>query len=258
MNKIVVYTVMVGNYDKLFQPEVVREDIDYYCFTDANLETSNGRNGVWIIERVPFSHKDNGRVSRFPKILPHRTVLSLYDYSLYIDANLIIKDDYIYNRIDELIKENVNLALIKHPSRDCAYQEAYNCIAGCKARWRDILRQIAFLKRKCFPEHWGLFEANVIFRKHNEATVQKLDEVWWKTFMKYSKRDQLSLVYALWSTGVNISYFLPQEYSTLNHPSFQRLEHLPQKDSQSVKFKKWLISLVIKSAKSHLKDPVKE
>ena len=210
---------MVGNSDKLFQPEVTRDDIDYYCFTDANDETSIGRNGVWV--------------------------------------NLIIKDGYIYNRIDELIKEEVNLALIKHPSRDCAYQEAYNCIAGCKAKWRDLLRQIIFLKRNGFPEHWGLFEANVIFRKHNEPVVQQLDELWWKTFMKYSKRDQLSLVYSLWSTGIDISFFLPKEYSTLNHPSFQRLEHLPQRDSNMVKFKKKLIGLVLKSAKRHLKEPTR-
>lgn len=255
-NKIVIYTVLVGNYDKLCQPKKIIEGVDYVCFTDK--EGCNERIGVWQVFRVPFSHKDNGRESRYPKIMPHKTVLSEYDYSLYIDANLIIKDDYVYQRIEEFVKNETKLALIKHPARDCAYQEAYNCIAGCKAKWRDLIRQIMFLKRKGFPEHWGLFEANVIFRKHNNESVKELDELWWSTFMKYSKRDQLSLAYSLWTTNIDYSFFLPEQYSTLNHPSFERLEHLPQKDSRPVKFKKWLVSLVIKSAKSHLKDPIKE
>lgn len=254
-NKIVIYTVLVGNYDKLCQPKIVSEGIDYFCFTDKN--DCNDRIGVWQIVKDPFPHKDNGRVSRFPKILPHKTVLSKYDYSLYIDANLIIRDEYVYKRIEELVKNETKLALIKHPARDCAYQEAYNCIAGCKAKWRDLIRQILFLKRKGFPEHWGLFEANVIFRKHNDDEVKNTDELWWNTFMKYSKRDQLSLVYSLWITNVKYSFFLSEQYSTLNHPSFERLEHLPQKDSASIKIKKWLVSLFINSAKDRLKDPIK-
>ena len=247
-NKIVIYTVLVGNYDKLCQPQKIIEGVDYVCFTDK--EDCNDRIGVWQVVRVPFSHKDNGRASR--------TVLSEYDYSLYIDANLIIKDDYVYQRIEDFVKNETKLALIKHPARDCAYQEAYNCIAGCKAKWRDLIRQIMFLKRKGFPEHWGLFEANVIFRKHNNESVKELDELWWSTFMKYSKRDQLSLVYSLWTTSIEYSFFLPEQYSTLNHPSFERLEHLPKKDSLNTKIKKWIVSLFLKKAKSVLKEPTKK
>ena len=252
----VVYTIMVGGYDNICQPQSISNKVDYVCFVEAN--NTCGKNiGIWRIEKIPFAHKDNGRLSRFPKLLPHETIISQYDYSLYIDANLIIMDSSIYDRVEELIEKGEKLALIKHPARDCAYQEAYNCIAGCKARWRDLFRQIFFLKRHKFPKHWGLYEANVIFRKHNDPEVKAMDELWWKTFMRFAKRDQLSLVYALRETGIHFDFFLPEGYSTLNHKGFERLEHLPQKDTKSVKFKKWLVSLIINRAKSRLKDPVK-
>ena len=243
---------MVGEYDNLSQPAVINNYVDYICFTDRNSQAGEYI-GVWRLEKVPFKHKDNGRLSRYPKILPHMTVISQYAFSLYIDANLIIKSDYIYKRINELIDNKVKLALIRHPARNCAYQEAYNCIAGCKARWRDLLRQLLFLKRNHFPQQWGLYEANVIFREHNHPEVIQVDDLWWSTFKRYSKRDQLSLVYALWTTNSNPKLFLPEGYSTINHESFERLSHLPQKDTISVICKKKLISIFIKQAKKQLK-----
>lgn len=240
--KIVIYTVLVGNYDKLCQPKKINEGVDYVCFTDK--EDCNDRIGVWRVVGVPFSHKDNGRVSRYPKILPHKTILSEYDYSLYIDANLIINDNYVYERIQDLIANGDILAMVKHPDRDCVYQEAYTCISGFKAKWRDVFRQILYYKMVGIPKHWGLYEANIIFRKHNDTSVVILDELWWKFFLKYSKRDQLSLVYALWKTGITVPLFLPEGFSATNHFSFERLIHLKNVQYKKTKVKMFFLSAV--------------
>ena len=181
-------------------------------------------------------------------------MLSGYDYSLYVDANILIKEKYVYERINTLISLNTPIALLQHPFRDCVYQEAYVCIASMKGGWLDILRQIFFLKRNGIPKHNALYEANVIFRKHNDADIVRMDELWWKTFMKYSKRDQLSLVYALSKYKGKIDFFLPPGQTTRNHPSFEKISHLPQKPSTGEKVKRFIVKLFSGVARKALKE----
>lgn len=252
--RLVVYTVLTGNrYDNVIQPDVIDENIDYILFTN-NKNLYNDYEGCWKVEEIPYECSDNGRLSRYPKLQPHNTILDKYDFSLYIDANIKIKDSFVYNRMKELAEENVKIALLQHPFRDCVYQEAYICIAACKGGWIDILRQIFFLKRNGIPKHDGLYEANLIFRNHNDELVVATDNMWWQTFMKYSKRDQLSLVYALKKTAIRIEYFLPKGFTTRNHNAFEKIVHLPQKENRKTKMKRKIISSVYSVFKKLLKE----
>ena len=250
---VCIYTVLVGSYDNVIDPVVVREDFDYICFVGKG-EKERHRSDIWNFVEIDIIIEDGGRLSRYPKIKPHKTILSDYLYSLYIDANILIKDKYIYDRIDELINSNNNIALLKHPFRDCFYQEAYVCIASLKGGWFDILRQILFLKRKGYPKHNGLYEANVIFRKQNAPEIVALDEHWWDTFMKYSKRDQLSLVYALKENPVDVAYFLPPGQTTRNHYAFEKISHLAKKETATTKMKKHLIRMISGISRKLLKE----
>ncbi len=235
MNDIVIYTVLVGEtYDSIKQFPAVSSKSDYICFVKKG-QCQEKKIGIWRICEIEDDLMDNGRLSRIPKLLPHKTLLTRYKYSLYIDANITILDDYVYNRIDELISDDIKLALLKHPFRDCVYQEAYVCVAGQRGGWLDILRQIFFLKMNGYPKHNGLYEANLIFRNHNDPDVIKMDDLWWKTFMKYSKRDQLSLVYALKVTGLKPVYFLEPGFTVRNHPAFEYNAHLSQNKSSGLK-----------------------
>lgn len=253
MNKKAIYTVLVGGYDNVIDPLVVNNDFDYICFVGKG-EISLHQSDVWKFCEIDADLKDKGRLSRIPKILPHKTCLSEYDYSLYVDANILIKDRYVYERIDELITDECPIALLQHPFRDCVYQEAYVCVASLKGGWFDIIRQICFLKWKRFPKHNGLYEANVIFRRHNKPEVVAVDEKWWSTFMKYSKRDQLSLVYALKEDPVKVTYFLPPGQTTRNHYAFEKIRHLAQKEKTSTKLKKRFIKMISGISRKVLKE----
>ena len=253
MSKIAVYTVLVGGYDNVIDPIVVNDEIDYICFVGKG-EIDRHHSNVWRFIEFEDELKDKGRLSRIPKLLPHRTCLSEYDCSLYVDANIMIKDKSIYDRVEELISSDIKIALLKHPFRDCVYQEAYVCIASLKGGWFSILRQIAFLKRKRFPKHAGLYEANVIFRKHNDSEVVRMDELWWETFMKYSKRDQLSLVYALREAKLQADFFLPPGQTTRNHPAFDKIKHLTKKESRSQKVKKSIVRMLTGVSRKLLKE----
>ena len=253
MSKIAIYTVLVGAYDNVVDPLVVNDEIDYICFVGKG-ETCLHNSNIWKFIEIEDELKDKGRMSRIPKILPHKTVLSEYDFSLYVDANILIKDKYIYDRIGELVTTDTKIALLKHPFRDCVYQEAYVCIASLKGGWFSILRQIAFLKIKRYPKHAGLYEANVIFRKHNDPEAIKMDELWWKIFMRYSKRDQLSLVYALRETNLQVDFFLPPGQTTRNHPAFDKIKHLTKKETRSQKVKKSIVKMLSGVSRKLLKE----
>ena len=96
MNKKVIYTCLVGNYDVLRQPLAIDESYDYVCFSN---DIKEDRVGVWQIRPIPFVHEDKARLSRYVKILPHRA-LEDYEWSLWMDANIQITDKEFYAILD--------------------------------------------------------------------------------------------------------------------------------------------------------------
>ena len=192
MNKYVIYTALTGGYDKVLQPQVIDERFDYILFTD-NIRQS--QIGVWQVRSIDYTHADSTRVSRYPKLLPHK-VLAEYEASLYIDGNVQIASSLIYERFIELMQSDYEWAEINHPWRDCIYDEAY-LIMGSLERESVVLQWCHRLYKEGFPRHWGLYENNIIFRKHTKTT-QAIDELWWHLYENHARRDQLTLMYLLW------------------------------------------------------------
>ena len=197
--KKIIYTALTGSYDNLCQPDVIDKSFDYICFSNDIKEDCIG---VWKIRRIPFDNNSKTRVSRYVKILPHR-VLPDYDYSLYIDANILIKGNELYQRIDEAIKRDVLIAQVNHvvPYWDCIYEEILHAYRAQKVRFYPAFRQFKHLKKEGMPRHYGLFENNIILRKHNDSHVVRISEDWWNEYMAFSKRDQFSLMYIYWKNN---------------------------------------------------------
>lgn len=233
MNRKVVYTSLVGKYDSLINPKYIMPNWDYICFSN---DIKNMKESIWEIRPIPFSHRDNFILSRYPKINPHE-VLKEYDYSLWIDANIEIIDDFVERRLDKLIEQQFFLSLIPHPFRDCIYKEAQSCIESGLDRRKIIEKQIDFLKKKKYPENIGLFENNVIFRRHNDQKISSLGKEWWDLYLEFSKRDQLSLGYLLWKNNIHCEPFISKGLSVRNIPSFR---YEPHKRSVMQRIKRYI------------------
>jgi len=95
-NKKVVYTCLTGNYDTLPLHSYLAYDWDYVCFTDSEELLKAKQFGAWRIRPIAFSKLDNARNNRWHKTHPH-VILPDYDESIYIDANIAIKDGWIFN-----------------------------------------------------------------------------------------------------------------------------------------------------------------
>ena len=198
-SKKVVYTVITGGYDNIPVHKYVAKDWDYILFTDNKDLIKQGKYEHWTIKSLPFDGLDNVRNSRYPKINAH-IVLQEYDYSLYFDANIIVNNKNIFDLAEDLISKDVLIALPNHFERNCIYDEA-EIVKELKIDFPYIVdKEIRFLKNEKYPEHNGLTENNIIFRQHNK--IKPALDLWWYMVKKYSKRDQLSFMYAIWKTGV--------------------------------------------------------
>lgn len=103
------------------------------------------------------------------------------------------------------------MASVQHPIRDCIYDEAY--MVYDLDNEANIFRWCHRLRQENYPRHWGLYETNILFRRHNDCVLQ-IDSEWWNYYNQYSRRDQLTLCYVLWKTPeVKIDLVLSQRES---------------------------------------------
>lgn len=230
MNKKVIYTCLVGNYDVLRQPLAIDESYDYICFSN---DIKEERVGVWQIRPIPFTHKDKARLSRYVKILPHRA-LEDYEWSLWMDANIQITKKELYSIVDSKTAEGGKVYQVTHclPPCDCTYEEIIFAYLSGRSGFCKTFLQYWHLKRSGFPTHWGLFENNFILRKHLDPKVRKISEEWWAEFMKYTKRDQFNLMYVYWKNNLMPGLLFPPDHNTRNVDCLKwHFHHVLQEDT---------------------------
>ena len=208
--KKVIYTVLTGNYDRLEQPKAVDSSYDYVCFTDKA-----GKDGVWQLREIPYQSESPVLRSRYAKMHPH-VLLQEYDFSVFMDANLRILSPDFY---DKAAAFTGNLGVLEHPQRDCVYEELRYCYLKEKINTSTALRQIRRLKDMNMPRHYGLYECNVLARRHNDPQIAALDEKWWKYLLASGGlRDQLCFTPALYLLAVKPDLFLGSGLNARNVP----------------------------------------
>ncbi len=189
--RIEVYTAIIGNKDK------PRDDVK--CFTE-NL----GYDRPVIAAKIY-------------KILSHEFIDS--DISIWVDGNieLLIPPEKL---VDDWLKD-ADLAVWKHPDRDCIYDEA----PAAKGLGGDYVKmideQIREYGNKGFPRNAGLAECNVIMRRHNNK-VKTFNEDWWNEILKWSCRDQLSFPVVHSRHNLKINYI---QGNVRNHEWFRYTPH---------------------------------
>lgn len=209
MNKTVIYTALFGDNVRLYpQPKV--EGADFICFSDRIHHTRGWR----VIKVDPPYGNDLTRSNRYYKILPHLS-LPEYEYSIYIDGNIILFKsplELIQNGLKDCNMLVFNHAETTKDPRNCIYEEYQAILALAEKRgvFKDdpaiMQAQIDFIRSKAYPADKGLIKGGVLIRRHKEADVIKTMERWWYFIENYSKRDQLSFNFAAWETNLDFEY----------------------------------------------------
>ena len=204
MDRIAVYTCIIGGYDELQQPVAPAEGFDFICFVGKGEKTA-GRIGAWEIRELPETFGNPALDSRWPKMHPH-LLLPDYDCSVWIDGNVALLDGTLYRAARIKAVAGVKYSGVSHPDRDCAYEEARKCLDMKYLSVFGLLRVWFFLWTRGLPRHAGLMENNLIFRRHNDPDIVALDELWWDRVL-------------------HLSHLLPPGQNTRNHPGFKYLLH---------------------------------
>jgi len=183
--KKAIYTVITNNYDALRQAPNYK-GWDCVLFTDNPPADNKG----WIIRKIETS-TDPVLTSRKYKILSH-VYLSEYDLVCYIDAN------------QKMLKEPPSQPIrFTHPRRQNIFQEAHRIIKNGRFSAEQINAQITYYKKQGYKDA-GLFLNGFSVRSNTDEKINHLHDIWYVETSRFSPRDQLSLPYAIWKTGIKL------------------------------------------------------
>jgi len=211
MKRCVIYTALTGSYDALMQPDDLRADCDYICFSS---DIQDKQIGVWQIRAIPYANPDPTRTSRCPKLNPH-LVLSEYEASLYVDANVKITSE-LNRALDRVLESGAICAMVPHGERTSVYSEGFILMLEVIGEPDLLYRQIRDLLKSRFPHNTGLYACSLLFRMHNDHKVRAFSEAWWRDYSTYCRRDQMSVMPALAEAGVQPAMLIENDYLVRN------------------------------------------
>lgn len=188
--KTIVYTAIYGDYDK---PKKQPLGIKPVLFTDG-IESED-----WEVRKV-FREEEHPRMkAKYFKCNSH--VLDC-DVSIWIDGSAVIRtQDFVQWCLDQL--GDGDIALIKHPDRDCIYDEANFCQFMPKYQGVPVLEQVEEYRKQGYPAHNGLWACGLLIRRHNDK-VKAFNKLWWEHNKKYTYQDQLSFPVCAKEVGLDI------------------------------------------------------
>ena len=228
--KIAVYTCITGAYDPVHVPLGVDPRVDYLLFTDQPEQSVP----PWMPQPFGLPRLDAKDRSRYPKICPHRIpALAGYDLTIYVDGSIAIVGD-IMEFAGGCLNRSGEFFAFEHLFRDCIYDEASECALLGHAGIFRIAGQMRRYRRSGYPPKAGLFEASVLVRRRSPAVDRAMD-LWWAEYRDGAKRDQLSLTYAAWRSGLAIAS-LGASDPRVHHRYFRLEAHRASSESALTRF----------------------
>ena len=121
--------------------------------------------------------------------------------SLWMDGCVHVLDHRFVELVRSRLEEH-EFVLWDHPEdRDCFLQEAEHCHDWPKYRDGPLMDQAQHYLEQGMPEHFGLWAATCIARKHT-AKMQLLGDDWLSEIGRWTIQDQVSLPYLFWRDGI--------------------------------------------------------
>lgn len=197
--KIVCVTAICGGFDNLIESFTPSEDVEFVCFTDNPNLTSQR----WTLRAACTEFigcwDANVRNAKRHKVMIHEYFDC--DISVWVDGHVRLIET-IPQIVGRYLKE-YDIATFRHPGRICAYKEMDICLELGLDKEEIMRAQMQKYAAEGFPHDYGLNAGGLILRRHTEE-VKRFNELWWSEICQHSKRDQLSLNYCLWKTGLKM------------------------------------------------------
>ena len=191
--KIVVYTSIAGNRTKLVEAPAHKDNTRFVAITD---DVPRAQELGWEAMELPkfttYPFYEPRRNAKVAKMLP--SLFFDWDYTIYADANVRLNiNPQVW--IDKYLA-GTDIAMYKHPERNCAYDEIGACGLGNKDLPGSLEETGNWLHNNMWKKNMGLWCGYLIIRR-NTLAVQAFGLTWWELICKLSSRDQLTMPFAL-------------------------------------------------------------
>ena len=197
MNDMVVFTAVLGRPDVLFDPAVPLNGIDLACYTDLDFTGESAFRMIELhLDDLP-PRKRNRRVKIW-----WEEVGDCFAYSLYVDSTVELRVDP--RELIQFLEPDSDIAALRHPDRDCPYQEGRVCMRAGMADPAVVREQLATYRSAGLPPRFGLWAGTLILRRHTPR-MRAFSETWWQEVETFSCRDQISFPYVVWMMGTRVS-----------------------------------------------------
>jgi hypothetical protein len=218
----VVYTALFGSYEALVEQPMARAvpSVDFICFSDVPRESTSWR--VVVVD-LPV-RSDTVRSARSIKILGHEA-LHEYDEWLWIDNCVVLRASPA-DVLDSWLT-GFDLAIPLHDHRSSVADE-YQAVlrAGFDSPYR-VREELAVLRRDLpsvlaeRPLWTGLIA------RRRSASVDNWAAAWMAMVLLYSRRDQLSVNYAIATSQLTMNMVLVDNRSSQFH-TWLTVDELPK------------------------------
>lgn len=222
MNKIAIYTANINDYDEVRDHFFMDRDIDYYYFTNGN-KVPKGSIHVRVTEEMFPKEMPSVQKARLIKANPYHFIPNAEQYECIIWIDACFKQTATVKPLFEKMKGK-ELLTMKHPQRDCIYEEANACIEmgiGDKEAIQKHYRKLADIP---YPAKNGLAATGIMFRRNTE-NVRSVCNLWYASLSKDVYRDQLFFDWACWMIGFEYATF---DFSERNNYFYNHLHDKPR------------------------------
>ena len=208
--RTVCMTAITGARGRLIQDNPTVGGAEFVCYTDDGSTRSN----TWKVMPAYDGYKitpemdsyqlreANTRNAKHHKVMMHE--YADCDCSLWIDSSATLRKS-VAEIVDRYMGDH-DIVFFPHwvrsgPGRTCAYTEA-KVVVNWGIDHREVVEpQMERYRGEGYPEENGLSYGGFILRRHTEE-VRRFNCLWWDEIRQHSRRDQLSLDYCLWKTGL--------------------------------------------------------
>lgn len=198
-----IYTIITGNYDTIKQPLELTPGADYFLFTNnSHIREA----GVWKVVEIPLlniegsTEKENNiLLSRRVKMLAHEYLPQGYDVSVYVDADMLLKESL--SELLDTMADNRLMAACRHSYCVSVRQEINDLINKGMVDAHQVEQQWQRYVDWGFKDDLGISENGLLIRRHHDARVIQLMELWWGEYQQGCLRDQVSLMPCMHQTG---------------------------------------------------------
>lgn len=197
MADVAIITAITDGYDTL-KPVLPQAglDVEWICVTDGEPLPDADVTAGWTMVCQPRHGRPANREAKRPKLRPWEYTAA--PASIWVDASFRVVSDRF---AADVLAYADPIAQFAHPWRDCLYEEAAHSALLPKYAGEPIIEQGAHYRASGHPEHWGLWAAGVIARRHIRE-VRALGEAWANEIEAWSFQDQVSQPFALRAVGL--------------------------------------------------------